>query len=202
MSKTKENDLRIIVDTIRDPRDLAELVHLAIATNREVDVTGNSIRYDHPKVAGIIGSWKPEFREKPQLDTVKYASDFFAKVNELRSRGYTVVGTSPNFGDSLFETDFSRGKQAIVFGTEVGGLSKQKVAALDKIVKVPMLNGTRFYTLRTVIPIIVHEILRQKGFFGKPKKRLFRVPVRKRAPQQKEKATFGLVFRGLFRRRK
>jgi len=160
-------DLRILADTIKDPRDLAELVHLSIATNRAVYITGKSIRHDHPKVSGIISSWFPDFKfSSPSID-INYTNDFFACVKSLKDAGYSVIGTSPNFGKSIFETDLSKGKHVVVFGTEVGGLSKAKIAALDSVVRVPMLNQTKFYTLHTVIPIIVHEVLRQKGFFDK-----------------------------------
>jgi hypothetical protein len=167
-------DFRLLFDTIKDPRDLAEVLHLAIATNRQVDITGKSIRHDHKKVAGVIGSWKPGFKQNPQMAGVEYADDFFSKVSALKRQGYKIIGTTPNSGPSLFETDLSRGKQAIVFGTEVGGLSKKKMEVLDGIIRVPMQGGTRFYTLRTVVPVIVHEIMRQKGMLGKPKKK-FRI---------------------------
>ena len=163
--------MRILVDTIKDPRDLAELVHLSIATNLQVDITGNSIRHDHPKVAGIIDSWFPGFRKNPQLAHVNYSQDFFSRVEELKKQGYEIVGTSPNYGESIFQTNLSKGKQVVVFGTEVGGLSKVKMKTIDKVVRVPMLNNTRFYTLRAVVPVIVHEILRQKGFFGPAKRK-------------------------------
>ncbi|MFH0970888.1 MAG: TrmH family RNA methyltransferase [Candidatus Diapherotrites archaeon] len=170
MKTKKTNDARILVDTIKDPRDMAEIIHLAIATNREVDVTGNSISHTHPKVLRQIDAWKPGFRKNPSVSNVHYEHNFFDRIKYLKSIGYTIIGTSPHFGESLFHTNFAKGNQLIVFGTEVGGLSKEKMAVMEKIVNVPMLNQTRFYTLRTILPIVIHEVLRQKGFFGKPKK--------------------------------
>jgi len=66
------NDFKLLFDTIKDPRDLAEVLHLAIATGREVDITGKSIRHDHKKVAGIIGSWKPGFKDMPMIFFQEY----------------------------------------------------------------------------------------------------------------------------------
>ena len=164
-----KNDLRLLVDTIKDPRDMAELVHLVLATNQNVEVTGNSITHSHPKVAGQVNSWKPGFRQSPTMTHVHYSQSYLDKVRQLKAEGYIIVGTSPNHGSSIFETDLSKGRHVLVFGTEVGGLSREKMAVVDKMVKVPMLNETRFYTLRVIIPIIVHEVLRQKGFFGRPR---------------------------------
>jgi tRNA(Leu) C34 or U34 (ribose-2'-O)-methylase TrmL len=166
--KTKNNELLLLVDTIKDPRDMAELVHLALATNRCVEITGNSLTHTHPKVSRIISSWKPDYLQNQGASKINYSNDYFQKINHLKKEGYTIIGTSPNKGESLFETNFSKGKHVAVFGTEVGGLSREKIKAVDKMVRVPMLNETRFYTLRTIIPIVVHEILRQKGLFGKP----------------------------------
>lgn len=160
-----KNDVRVLVDTIRDPRDMAELIHVAIATGRTVSVTGNSITHDHPKVVGQIESWMPGYRQNTAVANVNYHSDFFEQIKEAKSNGYTVVGTSPNEGESIYQTDLSKGKHILVFGTEVGGLSKKKMVVMDQVIQIPMLHPTRFYLLRTAIPIILHEALRQKGFF-------------------------------------
>lgn len=161
----KKNNLRILIDSIRDSRDLAEIIHLAIATGRKADITGNSILLEHSKAIGLIDSWKPGFREKPEIANVSYSQNFFERIKELKKQGFEIIGTSPSKGNSIFKTDLSKGKQVIVFGTETGGLGKAKLSAMNRIVRVPMLNKTRFYTLRTIVPIIVHEALRQKGFF-------------------------------------
>ena len=165
-----KKDFVILLDTVKDPRDLAEITHLAIATDQELIITGKSIKHDHPKVVGIIDSWKPRFKEKPKLKNVKYFDNYFSTIEKLKKQGYEIIGTTPNSGKSLYQTNLSKGKQIIVFGTETGGLSKQKKAVLDYLITVPMKNQTRFYTLKTIVPIVVHEILRQKGFFRKPKK--------------------------------
>jgi len=162
-----DNDFALLFDAIKGPRDLAEVLHLALATGRKVYITGKSIRHDHNKVKGLIDSWKPGFRNNPKINNLEYEEDYFSQIYKLRKKGYTIVGTSPNTGQSLFETDFSKEKQVIVFGTETSGLNKEKMAKVDYTIRVPMQNNTRFYTLATVTPIIVYEIMRQKGLLKK-----------------------------------
>jgi len=165
MPKGKESakkEVLLLCDSLRDPRDLAQLIHLSLATNTKLELTGSSISPIHPKVIGIVNSWLPGFYAKPQLKLVSQKGDFFKRINELKKKGFVTVGTSSHEGESLFDKDLSKGKHAIVFGTETSGLSKEKMAAMDKMINVPMKNETKFFTLSAVVPLVTYELLRQK----------------------------------------
>ncbi|MFA5931696.1 MAG: TrmH family RNA methyltransferase [archaeon] len=152
----------LLFDCLRDPRDLAQMVHLGLATDTEIELTGNSIQPTHQKVINIIDSWIHNFRDNQTLEHVSIHQDFEKRIKALKKQGYEIVGTSPNVGTNLFNFDFSNGKQVIVFGTETSGLSKEKMALLDKMIKVPMQNGTKFYTITAIAPVFAYEALRQK----------------------------------------
>ena len=153
----------MLCDSIRDPRDLAQLVHLSLATNTRLELTGSSISPNHPKVLNIISSWLPGFKDSPNLKLVRESADLFKRVKELKKKGFAVVGTSSHEGSNLFGANLSKGKHAIVFGTETSGLSEAKMRAMDVMLRVPMKNGAKFFTLGTVVPVFTYEALRQKN---------------------------------------
>jgi hypothetical protein len=157
-----QKNLILLFDSIRDPRDLAEMILLGLALDVKIELTGSSLLPNHFKVLRIINSWIPGFKDKPKIDNVKTYVDFSKRIASLKKQGYTIIGTSPNAKKSLFKTDLSNGKQAIVFGTETSGLSKEKMSLMDEIVLVPMKPPATFFTIRAVAPLVAYETMRQK----------------------------------------
>ena len=138
------------------------MIHLGLAAGVEIELTGNSLSPTHLKVINIIDSWINNFRDNQTLEHVSIHSDFEKRIKALKKQGYEIIGTSPNTGENLFSADFSKGKQVIVFGTETTGLSKEKMSLLDKTLKVPMQNNTKFFTISAIAPVFTYEALRQK----------------------------------------
>ena len=153
----------LLFDSLRDPRDVANVIHLGLAAGVRVELTGSSLAPTHPKVLNILTSWLAGFGGAPRLSHVKQSQDFFARVKALKKQGFVLVGTSSTAAaTSIFESDLSKGKHVIVFGTETSGLSAEKLAQMDLVVRVPMLNSTNFFTISAVAPLICYEVLRQK----------------------------------------
>jgi len=158
-----QKKLILLFDSLRDPRDLAQMIHLGLAADIEVELTGSSIPPTHQKVINIIDSWVLNFRDNQQLEHVSIHSDFEKRVKALKKQGYEIIGTSPEVGKNFFDCDFAKGKHVIVFGTETSGLSKEKMALMDKMVKIPMKNKTKFFTISTIAPVFAYSTLKQKG---------------------------------------
>jgi len=154
--------LVLLFDSLRDPRDLAEMIHLGLAADLQIELTGSSLPPTHQKVINIVDSWILNFRDNQELDHVMVHNDFAKRISALKKQGFTIIGTSPNAKKSLFETDLSAGKHVIVFGTETSGLSKDKMALMDEVVCVPMKNKTKFFTIKGIAPVFAFEALRQK----------------------------------------
>ena len=155
-------ELILLFDSLRDTRDAAEVIHLGLAFDLNIELTGSFIAPNNYKVMKILDSWLPGFKEKPLMAHVKTFPDFFARIKILKSKGWKIIGTSPNAENNLFSFDLSKGKHVIVFGTEKSGLSESKLRIMDSVLSVPMKNNTNFLTIRAVAPIFAFEALRQK----------------------------------------
>lgn len=158
----KVGEVVLVCDALRDPRDLAQMVHLSLATNTKLFLTGSSLFPLHPKVIGILDSWIPGFKQKPNLKKVVVFEGLEECVAFLRKKGFEVLGTSPSVGKNFFSTNLGKGKTAIVFGTETSGLSDAKMKLMGGMLRIPMQGGTRFYTLSAIAPVFAYEALRQK----------------------------------------
>lgn len=154
--------LILIFDCLKDPRDMASMIHLALATNTKIIITGNSLPKNHYKVIKILNSWIPNITEEEINKKVRAEQDFFKCIEKLKKNKYTIYGTSPNFGTNFYKKNFTKGNHALVFGTESSGLSKQKIEKMEEMLQVPMKNNAKFYTITTITPAMTLEILRQK----------------------------------------
>ncbi|MFA5125832.1 MAG: TrmH family RNA methyltransferase [archaeon] len=157
-----QKKLVLLFDSLRDPRDLAQMIHLGLAAGIEIELTGSSLPPTHQKVINIIDSWIHNFRDNQELSHVSIHSDFEKRIKALKKQGYGIMGTSSQKGSNLFQADLSKGKHVIVFGTETSGLSKEKMDLMDKILRVPMQNNTKFFTISAIAPVFAYEALKQK----------------------------------------
>ena len=67
--------------------------------------------------------------------------------DELRAKGYRIVATLPHENDTMItDLDISR-PTALVFGTELTGLTKEAVDYADAYVKVPMYGFTESFNI-------------------------------------------------------
>lgn len=83
-----------------------------------------------------------------------------AAFSKLRSEGYQVLATSlGENAKSIAEIDTSK-KTAIVFGTEISGISEEVAQKADGLVQIPMKGFTESFNLSVSAAIILNTLLR------------------------------------------
>jgi tRNA (guanosine-2'-O-)-methyltransferase len=88
-------------------------------------------------------------------------------INSLKEQGYRIVAASPHSNDtSLDDFDLTKGKVAIVFGTERRGISDVVQHNADEFLKIPMYGFTESFNISVSAAIILHDLtckLRSSG---------------------------------------
>ena len=87
-------------------------------------------------------------------------------INKLKSEGYRIVATSPHKNNSLLENLSLDRKFALVFGTELEGLSDEAIENADEFVKIPMYGFTESFNISVSAALSLHylsEKLRKSG---------------------------------------
>lgn len=84
----------------------------------------------------------------------------FECITTLKERGYRIVATSPHptKGISLNEFDLSKGKCAILFGSEKPGLTKQALEMSDEFVIIPMYGFTESFNISVSCALILQNL--------------------------------------------
>jgi len=82
-------------------------------------------------------------------------------IKDLKAKNYRIVGTTPSKeAASIYELDLTE-KTAIVFGTELGGLTEYAKASVDELVHIPMYGFTESFNISVSAALILQETVKR-----------------------------------------
>ncbi len=81
-------------------------------------------------------------------------------IKRLKADGYRIVATTPHSNDIDFEDfDINAGKAALIFGTELTGISETVAEHADEFLKIPMYGFTESLNISVSAAIILHHLV-------------------------------------------
>ena len=94
----------------------------------------------------------------------QYKNNSLKAIKHLKAEGYRIVATSPHINDvKLEDFDLHKGKTALVFGTELTGITETIKKEADEFLKIPMYGFTESFNISVSAAIIMHHLaLRMK----------------------------------------
>ncbi len=82
-----------------------------------------------------------------------------ACINHLKEQGYRIVATSPHKNDvDLEHFDLNKGKVALLFGSELPGLTDVALKHADEFLKIPMYGFTESFNISVSAAIVLHHL--------------------------------------------
>ncbi len=83
-------------------------------------------------------------------------------INKLKKEGYRIVATTPHTNDvDLEDFDLNKGKSALVFGTELTGVSEIVLDNADEFMKIPMYGFTESFNISVSAAITLHYLVHE-----------------------------------------
>ena len=80
-------------------------------------------------------------------------------IKTLRKKGYRIVATTPHINNQeLQDFDITKGKTALVFGSELPGISDVISREADEFIKIPMFGFTESFNISVSAAIILHHL--------------------------------------------
>ncbi len=80
-------------------------------------------------------------------------------LNSLKKDGYRIVVTTPHEkGKQLQDLTIDQ-KTALIFGTEITGISEEAVSMADEFVTIPMFGFTKSFNISVSVGIILHHLI-------------------------------------------
>ncbi len=120
---------------------------------QDVHIIENRNTYQvNPDVALGASRWLSLYRyNESDNNTVKC-------ISQLKEKGYRIVATSPHQDDCLLEELPVTEKTALLFGTELKGLSREALDMADGYVKIPMQGFTESFNISVCAAICLYYL--------------------------------------------
>jgi tRNA (guanosine-2'-O-)-methyltransferase len=88
----------------------------------------------------------------------KSANNTVEAIQHLKSLGYRIVATSPHKNDCTIDKLAVDKKLALVFGTEIDGISDDVIEHADEFVKIPMHGFTESFNVSVCAALCMYEL--------------------------------------------
>lgn len=147
--------ITVVLEDIYQPHNASAVLRTCDCFGiQDVHIIENRNKYTvNPDVALGASKW---------LNLKKYNQDeenTIACIHDLKKQGYRIVATTPHTNDvHLEEFDLSKGKIALMLGSEQPGLTKTALNHADEFLKIPMFGFTESFNISVSASIILHHL--------------------------------------------
>lgn len=154
----RQTDLTVLAVSLHKPRNLSAIVRTcdAVGINEMHAIPGEENLSIHWKTSQGAEKWVNVHAH----DTIKSACD------HLHDRGFRLIAA--HLSDEAVdyrELDYTQ-PTALLFGTELFGVSEEALAKSDQQVMIPMLGVTQSLNVSVACAIVLYEALRQRQAAG------------------------------------
>ncbi len=153
--KDRTRYMTVVLEDIFQPHNASAVLRSCDCFGvQDVHIIENENEYTvNPDVALGSSKWlnlyKYTEKENNTLDT----------INKLKEKGYRIIATTPHTDDvNLEDFDISKGKFALMFGSEQPGLSKIAMENADEFLKIPMYGFTESFNISVSAAIVLHHL--------------------------------------------
>ena len=150
--KNRSRHLTVVMEDIFQSQNASAVLRSADCFGiQDVHIIENQNEYTlNPQVALGSSKWLSLYKYNSEKNNTQVAYE------NLRKNGYQIVATTPHLNDvSLNELDISK-KTALVFGTEMQGLSTYAIENADIHMKIPMYGFTESFNISVSAALCMH----------------------------------------------
>jgi len=146
--------IAVVLEDIYQPHNASAVLRTCDLTGiQDVHIIEDKNIYDvNPDVALGSSKW---------LNLIKHNNDVHNTLlafNKLKEQGYRIVASTPHKEDYDLENIPLDKKTAIVFGTELNGLSDIAIENADEFLKIPMYGFTESYNISVSAALILFTL--------------------------------------------
>lgn len=150
--KNRTRYLTIVLEEIYQPHNASAAMRTCDCFGiQDVHIIENKNSFNpNPEIALGSSKWLSIYKKNNILDSIK----------ELKNNGYRIVATTPHHhAVYLNEFDLNKGKTALLFGTELTGLSDEALSLSDEFIKIPISGFTESFNVSVSVAIILSNLV-------------------------------------------
>jgi len=120
---------------------------------QDVHIIENRNKYEvNPDVALGSAKWLTLYKYN------KTASNTSTCIRSLKEKGYSIIATTPHLEDFTPGTLPLDRRFALLFGTELNGLSEEAIGLADQFIRIPMFGFTESLNISVSAAILLHSL--------------------------------------------
>lgn len=152
LNRTKH--VTVVLENIFQPHNAAAVLRSCDCFGvQDVHIIENENKYEPNKEIDMGSSKWLNLTKYNQLE-----NNTLSTINSLKDQGYKVIATTPHTDDCLIEElDISQ-PVAIMFGTELTGLSDIALKNADGFVRLPMYGFTESYNISVSVALALFSV--------------------------------------------
>lgn len=130
--------LTVVLEDIFQPHNASAVLRTCDCFGiQDIHIIENRNKYTlNPDVALGASKWINLIKYNKEENNTGYC------IEQLRKSGYRIIATTPYKDSTMLEDLSLTGKMALLFGTELEGLSNLAIELADEYVKIPMYGFT------------------------------------------------------------
>jgi len=153
--KDRTRYITVMLEDIFQPHNASAVLRTCDCFGiQDVHIVENRNEYTiNPEVELGSAQWLNIHRyKKPENNT-------HAAIAYLKASGYRIVATTPHTDDiNLPDFNLEKGPAALLFGTEMRGLSEQAIELADEYLKIPMFGFSESLNISVSVAIILQSL--------------------------------------------
>ncbi len=147
--------LTIVLENIYQPHNASAVLRSCDLTGvQDIHIIENNNEYTpNPEVAMGSAKWLNLYKYQHKTDNT------LKTINFLKQKGYKIIATTPHkesFSPSELPIDE---KTALLFGTELTGLSDVALENADEFVKIPQFGFTESYNISVSVALMLYTLV-------------------------------------------
>lgn len=150
----RSRHITVVLEDIFQPHNASAVLRTCDLTGvLDVHIIEDRNQYEiNPEVALGSSKWL-------KLTTYnKQANNTLSTFQKLRADGYKIIATTPHKTSQSFENIDLSEKVAIVFGTELTGLSEMAIDNADEYLRIPMYGFTESYNVSVSAALVLFTL--------------------------------------------
>lgn len=144
----------VVLEDIFQPQNASAVLRSCdVFGIQDVHVIENENEYNvNPRVVHGASKWINLYKYNEEVNNT------LACIKKLKAKGYKIYATTPHTNDCLIEDLPIEHKTAIMFGTEMTGLSNIAMENVDGFVKIPMYGFSESLNISVSASITLYEL--------------------------------------------
>ena len=153
--KERSRHLTVVLEDVFQSRNISAAMRSADCFGlQDIHIIENKNKFVSDKTVSLgAGKWLSIFHHNKEKNNTKIC------IENLKKQGYQIIATTPHNSDiTLDEVDIENNKIAVLFGTELTGLSQQSLNLADKKIKIKMHGFTESLNISVSVAICCQNL--------------------------------------------